>query len=66
MKNAENETDNCTCCADNRKTDRNCTDNSVRDSTQNQGDLREIKNQGDMRDVTDKNGSNNRINMTNY
>lgn len=65
MKSAQNETDNCTSCANSGNAAKNRAANSVMNSVGNHGNLKEIKNQGDMRDVTDYNGDKNRINMTN-
>ena len=65
MKSTQNKMDNSSCGLDKNGRVRNSTDNSEFGSVRNQGDLKEFRNQGDVRDVTDRNGYNDRINMTN-
>ena len=64
MKSTQNKTDNSSCSTDMNEVVRNRSNSSF-DSTNNQGDLKEVKNQGDLRDVTGKGGSKDRYNMTN-
>jgi hypothetical protein len=64
MKSTQNKMNNSSCSTNADEMVRNRTNNSTFDSTENQGDLREIRNQGDMRDVTENGGNRDRINMT--